>query len=206
MNFVRLILLAAALLLPSLSALAAEEVGKVTRMQGTAMRSSEGRTSALAVNAPIHMQDEVSTGEDARLQVTFADGTQVTVGERSRLKIDAFVYRPAGGSNQLALSIAGPFRFISGKMPKGPNTAMSVTTPVATIGVRGTNFWGGPSQGVLGILLFDGAIVVRNAAGQAVMSRPRTGVDVRGPGQAPGPVTQWGQARINQAVATVTFR
>lgn len=207
MTFVRLALLAAfAVLLPAFAASAAEQVGKVSRMQGTAMRTTEGRTSDLSVEAPVHLLDVVTTGADARLQLTFADGTLLTVGERSRLTIDAFVYAPAGGTNRLALSVAGPFRFVSGTMPKGAGTEMSVNTPAATIGVRGTDFWGGPSQGTFGVFLFEGTITVTNSAGQAIMSASGSGVEVGGAAQAPGPVTQWAQTRVDDAVATVTFR
>jgi len=82
-----------------------------------------------------------------------------------------------------------------------------VTTPVAAVGIRGTEFWGGPiDDQALGVFLIEGAVSVSNAAGQQILSLPGQGTNIAAPGAAPGPVTIWPPDKVNRALATVTFR
>jgi hypothetical protein len=187
----------------SFEAGAADAIGKVSRLQGMATRTAAGARSDLKDGAQLYLLDAIETGADARVEITLEDLTIVTLGEKAKLTLDAFVYAPAG-QNRMGMSVAGPFRFLSGKMPKGANTTMTVTTPAATIGIRGTHFWGGPVSGNYGVILFEGEITVTTTAGEVAISRPLDGVDITG--AALGPVTPWAQPKIDQAVGTVTFR
>jgi hypothetical protein len=82
-----------------------------------------------------------------------------------------------------------------------------VTTAVATLGIRGTEFWGGPiDDQALGVFLVQGAVSVSNATGEQILRQPGQGTNIATPGSAPGPVTIWPQDKVNRAVATVTFR
>src|SRR5262249_1028041 len=99
------------------------------------------------------------------------------------------------------------FRFLSGQLSKLARSDVSVTTPVATIGVRGTEFWGGPiDDQALGVFLIEGAVRVSNAAGVQSLSPPRPGTQFAWPGAAPRPITFWPQDKVNRAIATVTFQ
>ena len=98
-------------------------------------------------------------------------------------------------------------RFVSGKLTKLASSDVSVTTGVATLGIRGTEFWGGPiDDQALGVFLVTGVVSVSNAAGEQILSRPGQGTNIATPGSAPGPVTFWPQDKVDRAVATVTFR
>ena len=82
-----------------------------------------------------------------------------------------------------------------------------MTTPVAAIGVRGTEFWGGPIDAqVLGVFLIEGAVRVSNAAGAQILNRPGQGTNIARPGAAPGPITFWPQDKVNRAIVAVTFQ
>ena len=83
-----------------------------------------------------------------------------------------------------------------------------MTTPVAVVGIRGTEFWGGPiDDQALGVFLIEGAVSVSNAAGQQVLNWPGHGTNIAAPGAAPGPVTFWPPPdKIGRDIATVTFR
>ena len=74
--------------------------------------------------------------------LTFADNTRVQVTENSKLIIDDFVYDPnskTGG--KLVVNIAlGTVRYASGQIAKNSPQSVAITTPSATIGVRGTDF------------------------------------------------------------------
>jgi hypothetical protein len=103
--------------------------------------------------------------------------------------------------------VVGAFRFLSGQATKLASSDVSVTTPVAIIGVRGTEFWGGPIDNqALGVFLIEGAVSVSNTAGAQTLSAPGQGTNIAAPGAAPGPVTFWPQDKVNRAIATVTFQ
>jgi hypothetical protein len=186
---------------------AQDAIGKVSRIQGEVSGTRGGTTGALGPNASVFPNEIVSTGEAARLEVTFADDTRLTLGEKTKLTLDRYVFNPAAGSGILKFGVAGAFRFLSGQLSKLASADVSVTTPFATVGIRGTEFWGGPiDDQVLGVFLINGVVSVSNAAGQQILNRPGQGTNIAVPGSAPGPVTFWPQDKVNRAIATVTFR
>lgn len=184
---------------------AATIVGKVNRLVGSADGTTEGKRHALAADAPVHMDDLISTGAAAKLEVGFEDGSTLRVGEKAEVKIDRFVYQPQGSTNLMQLTVTGPFRFISGQITKIAGNEASVTTPFATIGIRGTDFWAGPIDGAFGVFLIEGAVSVTNNAGSQSMDSSGQGTNVAGPDQAPGGVTIWPQEKVDRALATVAF-
>jgi len=166
-----------------------------------------GATRALGLNTSVILNETVSTGAAARLEVTFKDNTRLTLGENARLTLDRYVFNPAAGRGTIRFRVVGAFRFLSGQLSKLARSDVSVTTPVATIGVRGTEFWGGPiDDQALGVFLIEGAVRVSNAAGVQILNRPGQGTNIARPGAAPGPITFWPQDKVNRAIATVTFQ
>ena len=200
-----LLLLAGVAMLGATAADAAVVVGKISRIVGDGRATSEGVVRVLAADAPIHQDEVVTTGVAARLEVTLNDGTVLTVGEKARIAIDSFVYHPAGTVNRLKVAVAGPFRFVSGKLSKLPGADVAVTTPVATIGVRGTDFWGGPIDGHFGVFLIVGKVSVVNAAGRALLAESGEGTNIAGIGAPPGALTLWPADKVARALATVNF-
>jgi hypothetical protein len=188
-------------------AAAQEPIGAVSRIQGEASATQAGATRALSLNAPVFLNEVVSTGEAARLEVTFTDKTRLTLGEKAKLTLDTYVFNPAAGRRTIRFGVIGALRFLSGKLARLVSSRVSVTTPVATIGIRGTDFFAGPiDDQALGVLLIEGAVVVSNAAGQRILNRPGQGTNIATPGAAPGPVTIWPQAKFNRALAAVAFQ
>ena len=182
-------------------------IGTVSRIQGEASGTRGGATRALDLNASIFLNEVVSTGEAARLEVTFTDNTRLTLGEKAKLTLDNYVFDSAAGKGTIRFGLVGVFRFVSGQVSKLASADVSVMTPVAVVGIRGTEFWGGPiDDQVLGVFLIEGAVSVSNAAGQQVLNLPGQGTNIAAPGAPPGPVTFWPPDKIGRAMATVTFR
>jgi hypothetical protein len=205
----RLIVNAVALLigLAGGQAAAQEAIGAVSRIQGKASGEHNSTTEVLNLKSSVFLNEVVSTGEAARLEVTFTDGTQLTLGEEAKLTLDEFIFNPATGSGRIKFAVIGAFRFLSGLASKLARPDVSVTTPVAIIGIRGTEFWGGSIDNqALGVFLIEGAVSVSNAAGQQILNEPGQGTNIATPGAAPGPVTIWPQDKVNRAIATVTFQ
>lgn len=187
-------------------ALASDPIGSVSRLQGFATGTVAGATDVLEIDESVIQNEIVSTGDEARLEVTFGDGTQLTLGEQAVMTLDTFVYDPGQAAGELKFGVVGAFRFVSGQATKLASTDVTVTTPVATIGIRGTEFWGGPIDGEFGVFLLEGSVTVSNAAGEVTLDQPGQGTNIAAPDAAPGAVTFWPQDKVDRAVATVAFQ
>ena len=117
---------------------AQEAIGTVSRIQGEASGTRGGVAQALGLNASVFLNETVSTGAAARLEVTFKDNTQLTLGENAKLMLDRYVFDPTAGRGTIRFRLVGAFRFLSGQVSKLARSDVSVTTRVATIGIRGT--------------------------------------------------------------------
>ena len=122
---------------------AQDAIGAVSRIQGEASGTRNGATRPLSLNASIFRNEVVSTGETTRLEVTFTDATRLTLGEKTKLTLDSYVFDPAAARGTIKFCLVGAFRFVSGQASKLASADVSVTTPVAIVGIRGTEFWGG---------------------------------------------------------------
>jgi hypothetical protein len=108
------------------------------------IRSPATRKNGPAVlRARVFLADEVRTEAASQLQILLLDRTIFTVGAKARVTIDRFVYDPAANSRAVGINVAkGAFRFMSGRAAGRPSGPVTVRTPVATIGIRGTIFEG----------------------------------------------------------------
>jgi len=153
----------------------AAQVGKVTRVQKQAQIGSKRAVSG----TPVSHNDRVRTGPGARLQITFVDGTNLTLGENATVVIDRYVYNPAKGVGEMALSsTAGAMRFTTGKLSNMKKKNVTVTTPSAALAVRGTEFWMGPIDGHYGAYVLKGQTDV-TSRGRTVRLKPGYGTDIR---------------------------
>jgi hypothetical protein len=78
-----------------------------------------------------------------------------------------------------------------------------VRTPVAILGVRGTEFWVGPIDGSTGVLVIDGEVSVGSGKGTVILG-PGEGTMVAADGTL-SPVKTWGAAKVERALEMVRF-
>jgi hypothetical protein len=182
-----------------------DRVGLVNKVENAAqVVSASGATTAM-VSTPVHMKDELRTGANGRLQVTFRDNTVLTLGEHASVVIDRYIYDPDQGIGETVLQATkGAFRFATGRMKELKDHKIAVSTPVADIGVRGTEFWGGPLD-KYGVLLLQGEVTVSNQAGSVVLSNPGQGTDIPSPLDAPGGPSAWPDDKVARAIETITL-
>lgn len=115
---------------PSVVGIAAAVLNDV-RIKGASAR----QYARAALRQRVAIADQVQTGGASRLQLLLLDKSKFTVGPNARLTIDRFVYNPQGSA--MSASIAkGAFRFMSGKTAGRKDR--SISSPAATIGIRGT--------------------------------------------------------------------
>lgn len=115
----------------------AEAVGNASAIIPNASQQSQGTKSDLRLRDNIIRNAELVTAEAGALEVTFNDGSKLTMGQNSRLTVDEYVYGQGGASKQTVRYTKGLFRFLSGSIPKDN---VKIDTPTVTIGIRGTIF------------------------------------------------------------------
>ena len=179
----------------------AEEVGAVTRVQGRAVAERGAQVLTLSVEAPVIRDERLVTGEAARLEVLLQGDTTLTLGENGALVLDDLIVTPA--ESTLRIRVTGAFRLASGLLPHGART--KIITPLATIGIRGTDVWGGPIDGAYGVFLIDGAVEVTTRAGTIILDTPGTGTTVRAADLPPADPIVWPGNKVDRAVAAVSF-
>ena len=99
---------------------------------------SDGAELVAEAGTEIFEGDVVETKQDAAVGIEFEDKTTLSLGADARMVLDEFVYNPANNAGNLGVSVLqGAFSFVSGEVAKLSPDAMTVTTPTATIGIRG---------------------------------------------------------------------
>jgi hypothetical protein len=120
----------------------ASEIGEISELSGNGeinRGDSEVKLNA-EIDSDIFSFDDVRTG-NGRLAIQFLDDSVVKLTEHSKLVIDEFIYDPDPAKSKLALNMAsGTARFITGKLGLINKENISIKTPTASIGIRGTDF------------------------------------------------------------------
>ncbi|MEO0370153.1 MAG: Ig-like domain-containing protein, partial [Pseudomonadota bacterium] len=141
-----------------------QAIGQVETLEGGAqVQRADGTVEDLALGMKVFQNDVVSTSDGGSVSVTFLDGTIFTLAANSRMVLDELVYSPGGDDNSATFSlIQGGFVFVAGQVAK--TGEMDVTTPSATMGIRGTTVSANIStvEGVLALTVrlledFDGS-------------------------------------------------
>ncbi len=117
---------------------AAERAGETTRVQPNSYQGDGFFPDFLETGDEIFRQEKVYTEEYGSMEIRFDDGSNLTLGPSTEIVVDNYVYNPSDSSGASALSLGrGVLRFISGQLP---SDSIGVSTSIATIGVRGTDF------------------------------------------------------------------
>ena len=173
-------------------------IGNVDQVEGNGVIDRDKIDITIEEELPIEQYDTVKTG-NGKVGILFVDDTRVDVTQHSKLIIDEFVYDPNTKKGKLNLSAKlGTIRYASGQIAKTSRQDIKITTPTATIGVRGTDFsmtideLGGstiillPSCDVNGNCLV-GEISVESAAGQVILNQAFQATQVYVPENPPAP-------------------
>ena len=132
--------LAIAITLTLLSQTSWASVGRVVEQTGPTEIVRNKKSLSSSVNTPVEMLDTIVTAR-AKAKLEFVDKTTVNITEQSKILIDDFVYDPKSGSGKLAMKmVQGTARYASGQIAKNSPQNVNITTPTATVAVRGTDF------------------------------------------------------------------
>jgi hypothetical protein len=123
---------------PATDAQAPEEpIGNVATVTGSASVIRNDKTTPLKVKDDIYLNDVVRTGANSALGITFIDATTFNLKASTKITIDNYVYEDGGKSNAAIFDVAkGTAAFVAASVAKTGD--MKITTPTATLGIRGT--------------------------------------------------------------------
>jgi hypothetical protein len=161
-----------------------------------------GLDRVLRVGTDVQANEIISTAADDRAHLVFLDGTTLTIGPSSSMTIDKFVYDPTTQKGELAVNATkGVFRIIGGRISK--TSTIAVTTPSATMGIRGgIAVFGVQASATTSILVFGNSLTV--TAGGVTQTITVPGLSVTTPtGGTPGAPTIAVQGSLAAALATL---
>jgi len=161
-----------ALLMCTPVAYAAEDFGSVEAISGTAfIADATGRHFNIQQGQVIHTGETIHTEKDSELQIESIDGGLIALRPNTIFRVDEYIAEDAPTDKVFMSLLKGALRSITGWVPKRNTGAYRITTPTATIGVRGTDHettvLEGADEGEPGTYdqVNEGATVLRTADG-----------------------------------------
>ena len=119
----------------------ADDIGDIVEHNGS---SGITRTTGIVlqgdVGEDIFFKDSIETAQ-GRMKIKFVDETNLSLTEHTEVVIDEYYFDPNPSKSKMAMKfVSGTARFTTGKLGLVPRENIVITTPTATIGVRGTSF------------------------------------------------------------------
>ncbi|PTQ89629.1 FecR family protein [Agitococcus lubricus] len=179
-------------------------VGQVVQITGNVELQRKNETIKPIEGTQICRGDLVKTATGSIAELKLRDGSKITVGKDSQLVIKEYKIFRKQPNVALFELLQGAFRSVTGSITKRPHR-YEVTTRVATIGVRGTDFWGGyglSPDGALDVVMLEGTgVYVKNDKGQVELDKAGLGTTVSS--DTPTTPKTWPEEKVMRAMATI---
>ncbi len=171
----------------------------VSELDGTAFAtSSDGATRKVQVNDRLFERERVITGKKTAMELTFTDGTKLTLGESTIIRVDSYKYSKkdlsSDGEGFSTSILQGVVRAFTGLLAKRRPLSVKFKTKVATIGIRGTHFAAeveGDSATIILLAQQDtsaaNAIEVSNTYGRVEIDKAGWGTEIPDARSPPSP-------------------
>lgn len=133
-------MLVAGLLTLSPADLLADELVGVIKTASETVVMRDGETMTAMAGMEVKRGDILKTGANGAAGLIFSDDTVISMGARTELAVEAYLFEPAEGKLSCILEILkGTISYLSGQIAKLAPESVELLTPAATIGVRGTH-------------------------------------------------------------------
>jgi hypothetical protein len=115
-----------------------EPIGNVATLTGTASVTRNNQSAVpLKLKDDIYLNDVLQTSASSTLGVTFNDETTFNLTANASITVDDYIYQDGGKQNSALFDVTkGTVAFVASAVAKTGN--MKITTPTATLGIRGT--------------------------------------------------------------------
>ncbi len=184
-------------------------VGAVKELSGDAtVTRTNGTVETITLGTPIYEGDIIETNAEGAVNIIFIKKTELlAISEDARLAIDEYVFDPSTSEGSSSFSVLkGVFVFTSGEIGRDDPDDVEIETPVGSIGIRGTIIAGkiDPDGVENEITVVEGAIVIRNAAGETTLSNQFETVQLSGYESEIVNIGQIDSTQINQKFGSVS--
>ena len=141
-------------------------VGEAAVIRNEVVRITASAASQIKVGDDVLRDETLRTGLDSAARLVMADSTNLSLGPGATITLDRTVFDDEHSYRDIAIRLTtGAFRFVTGHSEK---TAYRITTPLATIGVRGTILDILSQRGKTTVVLQEGASRVCATGGQCI--------------------------------------
>jgi hypothetical protein len=123
------------------SPVTATDIGRVKSAKGQVTVERTGASLPVAVGMRLQASDTVRTAGDGSVGITLNDDSLLSAGPNSVLVLERYAFDATTNQGRLDASLnKGTLAVISGRIAKQSPDAMTIRTPAAVLGVRGTTF------------------------------------------------------------------
>ena len=141
MNKIIMLTVFTASMLAHAPVMAATDVAQFKNVGGSVFIEREGERLPAEAGSHLQQHDVIVTGADGSAGLTFADNSLLSIGHNSSLAIDRFVFDSTTHEGKFDSFLKkGTLSVVSGKIVRQTPGAMTVRTPSAILGARGTEF------------------------------------------------------------------
>ncbi len=150
-------------ILPLSAAETDAEAGKTLLTKGAVTSDRVTGRVTLKRRSLIFEKDEIRVGNDGRAQFRMSDTAIISLQENSILQIKEYKYKEGSKTNSALLElIQGGLRTITGAIGKNNKKAYELRTPLATIGIRGTDYEVEIVTNGMYVAVWDGVIRIKS--------------------------------------------
>ena len=116
-------------------------IGSVKTVNGDVSIVRNNKTFKAKTGTMLLTHDRIITGKDGAVGVTFKDNAVMSIGPKSKVVVDDFVFNPENNNFSMVTGVLkGTCTYLGGLIAKLKPRAVLFNTPSATIGIRGTYF------------------------------------------------------------------
>ena len=158
-------------------------IGTITFQVGETRLERDGQTTLAVKGQALKVGDRLHTGTDGHIHARMVDNGFISVRPSGRLHIQSYTYAPQDpAANRVGLLLeSGVARAVSGKAGEANRENYRFNTPIAAIGLRGTDYVVQALPGVTRVFVLKGAVTL-SAFGSGCLASslaPCTGPMVR---------------------------
>ena len=150
------------------------QIGQVSELSGRVFAvRADGTRVELGTGDPLYQGDVIETAAgDSAVRILLVDQTTFAIGPDARLALDQITFNPQDQSGEVSFSmLKGVFIFTSGLVAKKDPSHMTVSTPVALIGIRGTVVTGNLDDLGGQFTVLNGTIEIQTNVGSVTMGQ-----------------------------------
>jgi hypothetical protein len=156
------------------AAFAGQALGAAGRVDfatdGVTVAGRDGQQRPLAKGSELDSGDNVRTSSNARAQIRFSDGSYVSLQPNTDFAINEYKFEGKDDDRGFFGLVRGAMRTVTGAVGRVNRNSYRITTPTATVGIRGT---GGVIQ-----VLNDGSTLVIGTSGIWSLTNPSGSIDI----------------------------